>query len=70
MLPYEINIGSRRVSQQDELIVDDYKNLMLDNLDDLNFHWLKALENIKAHKIKIAKFIIRRYKERDSVRGN
>jgi hypothetical protein len=29
---------------------------MLDNLDDLNYHWLKALENIKDHKIKIAKF--------------
>jgi len=29
---------------------------MMDNLDDLNFHQLKALENIKANKIKIAKF--------------
>jgi hypothetical protein len=32
------------------------KNIMLDNLDDLNYHQLKALENIKAPKIKIAEF--------------
>jgi hypothetical protein len=48
------------MSQQDKIIADDYKNLMLDNLDDLNFHWLKALENIRANKIRIVKFIIRK----------
>jgi hypothetical protein len=37
ILPWEINLGSRRISQQDKLIADDYKNLMLDNLVDLNF---------------------------------
>jgi len=40
VLPREINIGSQRVSQQDELRADDYKSLMLDNLDDLNSHRL------------------------------
>jgi hypothetical protein len=55
MLPWEISLGSRRISQQDKLIANDYKNLMLDNLEDLNFNQLKALENIKANKIKIAK---------------
>jgi len=38
VLPWEISLGSQRISQQDKLIADDYKNLMLDNLDDLNFH--------------------------------
>ena len=47
VLPWEINIGSRRVLQQNNLKANDYKNLMMDNLDDLNFHRLKALENIK-----------------------
>ena len=47
VLPWEISLGSQRISQQDKLIVDDYKNLMLDNLDDLNFHRLKSLENIR-----------------------
>ena len=37
ILPWEINLGSRRISQQDKLIADDYKNLMLDNLVDMNF---------------------------------
>jgi len=56
VLPWEINLESCRILQQDKLIANDYKNLMLDNLDDLNFHRLKALENIRANKIKIAKF--------------
>jgi len=56
MLPWEISLGSQRISQHDKLIADDYKNIMLDNLDDLNFHRLKALENIRANKIRIAKF--------------
>jgi hypothetical protein len=43
VLPWEINISSRRVLHQDELRADDYKNLMMDILDDLNLHRLKAL---------------------------
>jgi hypothetical protein len=43
ILPWEINISSRWVLHQDELRVDDYRNLMMDNLDDLNLHRLKAL---------------------------
>jgi hypothetical protein len=64
-LPYEISIGSRRISQQDKLVADDYRDLMLDNLDDLNFHRLKALENIKAHQIKIAKFYNQKVQEKN-----
>jgi len=64
VLPWEISLGSQRISQQDKLIADDYKNLMLDNLDDLNFHRLKALENIRANKIRIAKFYNRKVRER------
>jgi hypothetical protein len=56
ILPWKISLGSQRISLQDKLVADDYKNLMLDSLDDLNFHLLKALENIKANKIRIAKF--------------
>jgi len=37
---------------------------MLDNLDDLNFHRLKALENIRANKIRIAKFYNKKVRER------
>jgi len=64
VLPWEINLGSRRISQQDKLIADDYKNLMLENLDDLKFLQLKALENIRANKIRIAKFYNQKVRER------
>ena len=57
-------MGSRRISQQDKLIANDYKSLMLDNLDDLNFHRLKALENIRANKIRITKFYNQKVRER------
>jgi hypothetical protein len=50
-------------------MADDYQNLMLDNLDDLNFHRLKALENIKANKIKIAKFYNQKVRERKFSKG-
>jgi len=69
ILPWDISIGSRRITQQDKLIVDDYRDLMLDNLDDVNFHWLKALENIKAHKIKIAKFYNQKVREKNFSEG-
>jgi hypothetical protein len=37
---------------------------MLDDLDDLNFYRQKALENIKANKIRIAKFYNQKVRER------
>jgi hypothetical protein len=37
---------------------------MLDNLDDLNFHWLKAFENMRANKIINAKFYNQKVRER------
>jgi len=37
---------------------------MLDNLDDLNFHRLKALENIRASTIRIAMFYNPKVRER------
>ena len=43
VLPWEISLGSRRISQQDKLIVDDYKNLMLD-CNTLNFAFLEIEE--------------------------
>ena len=61
VLPWEISLGSPR---EDKLIANDYRNLMLDNLDNLNFHRLKALENIRANKIRIAKFYNQKVRER------
>jgi len=64
ILPWEISLESRIISQQDKLIADDYKDLMLDNLDDLNFHQLKPLENVRVNIIWIAKFYNQKVRER------
>ena len=42
----------------------------MDNLDDMNFHRLKALENIRAKKIKIAKFYNQKVRERRFSEGD
>jgi hypothetical protein len=40
-------------------MTDDYKVLMMDDLEDLNYHWLRALENIKAHKLRLPNIMTR-----------
>jgi hypothetical protein len=69
ILPWEINISSRRVLHQDELRADDYRNLMMDNLDDLNLHRLKALQNIEAQKFRVAKYYNEKVREKKFVEG-
>ena len=44
VLPWEIMTGSRRIEFQESLMADDYKVLMMDDLEDLNCHRLRALE--------------------------
>jgi hypothetical protein len=56
VLPWEIRTGSWHIEFQEDLAADDYKVLMMDDLEDLNCHRLYALENIKAHKLRIAKY--------------
>ena len=42
----------------------------MDNLDDLNFHQLKALENIKANKLRIAKYYNQKVREKRFSEGD
>ena len=62
VLPWEIKTGSRRVALQDDLAADDYKSLMMDNLEDLNCHRLRGLENIEANKLRVAKYYNKKVK--------
>jgi hypothetical protein len=39
---------------QKDLTAEIYKNLMMDDLEDLKCHWLRALENIEANKLRVA----------------
>ena len=56
VLPQEIQTRSRRVTLQNDLSTKIYKNLMMDDLEDLSCHRLCALENIEANKLRIAKY--------------
>jgi hypothetical protein len=64
VLPWETKIGSRHVLLQDNLKADDYKCLVMDNLEDLHCHQLKALENIEANKLRIAKYYDKKVKDK------
>jgi hypothetical protein len=50
-------------------MADDYKVLMMDDLEDLNCHQLCALENIKAHKLRIAKYYDKKAKSKQFHEG-
>jgi hypothetical protein len=64
VLPWETKIGSRCVMLQDDLKVDEYKHLIMDNLEDLHFHRLIALENIEANKLRNAKYYDKKVRDK------
>ena len=64
VLPWEIQTGSRHVTLQNDLSAKVYKNLMIDDLEDLSCHRLRALENIEANKIRIAKYYNKKVKSK------
>jgi hypothetical protein len=47
---------SRRVVLQKDLSSKDYNDLMMNELEDLHMIRLKALENIKKNKMRVAKY--------------
>ena len=53
--PWEVNIGSRRISFQNDLSADEYASLMNINTEDLVELWLWALEQIKENKAKVSR---------------
>ena len=70
VLPWEIQTGSRRVTLQNDLIAEVYKNLMMDDLEDLRCHRLRALENIEANKLRVARIITKRSRISSLVKKN
>ena len=54
-MPWEINIGSRRVALQDRISADEYSSIMNINTEDLTELRLWALEKIKENKAKVAR---------------
>ena len=70
VLPWEIQTGSRRVTLQNDLSAEVYKNLMIDDLEDLSCHRLRALENIEANKLRIAKHYNKKVKSKQFSEGD
>jgi hypothetical protein len=64
VLPWETRTGSRRVMLQDDLKAGEYKHLIMDNLEDLHCHGLRALENIEANKLRIAKYYDKKVRDK------
>ena len=64
VLPWEVQAGSRRVTLQNYLSAEVYKNLIIDDLEDLSCHRLRALENIKANKLRVAKYYNKKVKSK------
>ena len=70
VLPWEIQTGSRRVTLQNNLSAEVYKNLMIDDLEDLSCHRLRALENIEANKLRIVKYYNKKVKSKQFSKGD
>ena len=70
VLPWEIQTGSRRVMLQNDLSAEVHKNFMIDDIEDLSCHRLRALENIKANKLRVAKYYNKRVKSKQFSEGD
>jgi hypothetical protein len=57
VLPWELKIGSRRTTFQDQLMADDYSALMKNELEDLAGYRLRALISIEENKKRIARLV-------------
>jgi len=70
ILPWEIRLGSRRVTFQDQLTADDYAALMKDELQDLARHRLNALINIEANKARVGRWYNKKVKAKTFDQGD
>ena len=70
ILPWEIQTGSRHVTLQNDLSAEVYKNIMIDDLEDLSCFRLRALENIEANKLRVAKYYNKKVKIKQFFEGD
>ena len=55
---------------QNDLSAEVYKNLMMDNLEDLSCFQLRALESIEANKLRVAKYYNKKVKIKQFSEGD
>ena len=70
VLPWEIQTGLRRATLQNDLSAKVYKNLMMDDLEDLSCYRLHVLENIEANNLRIAKYYNKKMKSKQFSKGD
>ena len=70
VLLWELKMGSRRVTFQDQLTTDEYSALMKDGLEDLAGHRLNALINVEANKARVAKWYDKKVKVKNFAPGD
>jgi Mg2+ and Co2+ transporter CorA len=62
ILPVEVNLGAYRLAKQNDLSVDTYHALMVDNIDEVTDKCLEALEAIEKDKRRVARAYNKRVK--------
>jgi hypothetical protein len=62
VLPVEVNLGAYRLAKQNDLSVDTYYALMVDNIDEVTDKCLEALEAIEKDKRRVARAYNKRVK--------
>ena len=70
VLPWEIQTRSRRVTLQNDLSAEVYKNHMIDDLEDFSCFRLCALENMEANKLRVAKYYNKKVKSKQFSEGD
>ena len=55
---------------QNDLSAEVYKNLMIDDLEDLSCLRLRALENIEANKLRVVKYYNKKVKIKQFFEGD
>jgi len=69
VLPWELKLGSRRITLQNQLTADEYSALMKDGLENLAGHWLGALISVEANKARIGRWYNKRVKVKTFAQG-
>jgi hypothetical protein len=70
MLSLGINLQSGRVMYQDSLPAKDYRNQLMDRLDELPESRFEALRELEKEKLRVAKMYNKRVKEKSFKVGN
>ena len=70
VLPWDLKMGSRRVTFQDQLTTDEYSALMKDGLKDSASHRLNALINVETNKARVARWYDKKVKVKNFAQGD